>query len=325
MWTCGHWFSIGTPALSITQKNGELNKVSLHCGEDSSVDIITSGTGLSLLINSNGQLEFKSNTLTTINTKFPIEYNIATNTVTHSTYKYSGSYGPSSNIEGTRTFKVPSFQVDNFGHIEFAEDYEVSVSLETKQLQEDEELHRLLLSSSNTDQDETGYAYKSNITYDGKVLTVPGQIAANNGIVVDNGNIEIKKGVFKGKFEGDVTGSATPKIHTSTKQDYGGASIYLYGHVKVQDSVPGVDPGASSANTDVTDVTNSGISAIAASPKMVYDALQQAKKYVDENEIDVSGYDSEETKVDISKEFEFGQDFVIDNKIVNLRWKELNN
>jgi hypothetical protein len=49
------------------------------------------------------------------------------------------------------------------------------------------------------------------------------------------GNLVVEQGTIIGKLQGEVTGTATPKIHLSENPDYGGASTELYGHVKLVD------------------------------------------------------------------------------------------
>ena len=70
-----------------------------------------------------------------------------------------------------------------------------------------------------------------------------------------------------GNVDGDVTGTATPKIHLSKDPEYGGASKNLYGHVKLEDELGATSPEPSS---DIEDDSSSEIvRGVAASPKMV--------------------------------------------------------
>lgn len=84
-------------------------------------------------------------------------------------------------------------------------------------------------------------------------------------------------GYIIGKLKGDVEGSATPKIHLSLKPEYGGSSLELYGHVKLQDTLNS-KPNPSTSNTNIN---NTEITAIAASPLMVWNAIETAKAYAD--------------------------------------------
>jgi hypothetical protein len=65
--------------------------------------------------------------------------------------------------------------------------------------------------------------------------------------------------------QGNVTGTATPKIHLSLQPEYGGSSLNLYGHVKLLDTFNGVPP-ASSNNINTNSAT---VEAVAASPYLV--------------------------------------------------------
>ena len=76
-----------------------------------------------------------------------------------------------------------------------------------------------------------------------------------------------------GKLQGEVTGTATPKIHLSENADYGGASKELYGHVKLVDTMPET-PEPSSDNTDKNNTTVPGL---AASPYLVFNYVKASK------------------------------------------------
>jgi hypothetical protein len=67
--------------------------------------------------------------------------------------------------------------------------------------------------------------------------------------VIDSGNLIVRNGTIVGKLQGEVTGTATPKIHLSDIPDFGGASTALYGHVRLVDEMP-LMPSPSSSNTD---------------------------------------------------------------------------
>lgn len=307
LWTCGHWFNIGSQELTIKQEVGDLNKISLKSG-DSSIQMIATGSGLSLLINSNGQLEFKGNAITTIDTNFPLSYDSSTNKLSHGTYESKGTYGPTTDLSNTRSFEIPSIEVDEYGHIQLAKSYQISISLESKQLQYDNEEHKLLLTSSNSDNDEIGYTYKSDIIYSNGVLKIPNGLEINDGgVIIANGDIQVLNGSIKGKIEGDVI--TTPKIHSSINQDYGGASLNLFGHVKLQDIIPTEDPGNSSNNINITDTTNSGLNAIAATPKMVYDLYQK----IDKEKTKVTTVDNNNNKININT-LNLTDDFVLDDE-----------
>ena len=82
-----------------------------------------------------------------------------------------------------------------------------------------------------------------------------------------SGDLEVTNGYIIGTLKGSVTGDATPKIHADLTPKYGGASLNLYGHVKLQDEFSGV-PDASSSNDNPNSLTTE--KGIAASPRLVW-------------------------------------------------------
>jgi hypothetical protein len=80
----------------------------------------------------------------------------------------------------------------------------------------------------------------------------------------------VTDGIIKGRLEGEVTGTATPKIHISDTPDYGGASTKTYGHVILVDTMPAVI--APSSNN--TDKNKNDVEAKAASPYLVHEYVE---------------------------------------------------
>ena len=105
------------------------------------------------------------------------------------------------------------------------------------------------------------------LTFDtsSNLLKIPGGIEAEGNSLI-TGDLRVVSGVIIGDIQGNVSGTATPKIHLSTLPEHGGASLDLYGHVKLQDELTS-EPEPSSSNTDINsaNVTRG----VAASPKMV--------------------------------------------------------
>jgi len=98
-----------------------------------------------------------------------------------------------------------------------------------------------------------------------KYLTIEGGMNVGGSSTV-KGNLTVTDGQIIGDVQGNVTGTATPKIHLSTQPEYGGASTELYGHVKLQDELL-VEPEPSSNNVDVS--SPNVIRGVAATPRMV--------------------------------------------------------
>jgi hypothetical protein len=102
------------------------------------------------------------------------------------------------------------------------------------------------------------------------LLKVPGgaHIVGDSEVT---GDFTVKDGEIIGNLRGNVTGEATPKIHLSDEPEYGGASLNLYGHVKLQDDLT-TEPAPSDDNADPASSTVEF--GVAASPKMVWDVKQ---------------------------------------------------
>jgi hypothetical protein len=317
LWTCGTYFSIGYPSLVVSE-SGSIVTVTLG---DSDFTISTSGSGLSVRKGTGNQIIFNSSSLTSIDAISPLEWK--DNKLIHKDSGVTaGSYGSSSTLTNASTFYIPNIVVDTKGHITKASDTTVTIRDYVEQVAQSDkaEDHSILTSYNALNQiDEVSQVRKANgLTYnDGtKKLTVSGGIISNSNIEVTNGDLLVDKGYIIGNLKGDITGQAIPKIHLSAKPEYGGASKGLYGHVLLQDDLPTSIPNASSDNTTTT---NTEIVAIAASPRMVWNL----KEYVDSKGINVTGYNSNGDKMDLSSSFVFSKDFQTDNSNVQISWIEI--
>jgi len=88
----------------------------------------------------------------------------------------------------------------------------------------------------------------------------------SQSLVVRQGDLIVENGTIIGKLQGEVTGTATPKIHLSNKPEYGGASTNMFGHVKLVDTIVGTPtPSSDNQNENASDVEG-----LAASPYLVY-------------------------------------------------------
>jgi hypothetical protein len=174
----------------------------------------------------------------------------------------------------------------------------------------------------------------------------------------------VTNGKIIGTIEGDVTGTATPKIHLSTEPEYGGASLNLYGHVKVQDELTGI-PTPSSDNTDINaaNITNG----IAASPYMVYSVKNDLLGVIDNKTVEgiqvndstieigaitdnlqivtrnglvggidphtgeivlssvlIQGYDQDNNLTTAVESLKFTDDFLMSSSNISIRWEYIN-
>lgn len=318
LWTCGTYFSIGYPKLVIGESGGI---VSVTLG-DSDFTISTTGDGISVRKGSGNSIIFNSSALTKIDTSDPLSWQ--NNKLLHlDSGVTSGTYGATSDLSNVNTFTIPQITVNKTGHITEANNRLISIRdyVEQSAPISDNKEHNILLGYNETNSmDETTTTQKaSGLTYNNTTqkITVAGGITANGGVMINDHDLQVNNGYIIGNLKGDVSGVAVPKIHLSVKPEYGGASKTLYGHVIVQDDLPKTEPKDSSDNTNVN---NLGVTAVAASPKMVWNL----KKYVDENGIVVTGLNSSGISTDLSKSFSFGNDFVVnsDNNI-NISWDEI--
>ena len=167
-------------------------------------------------------------------------------------------------------FTIPYFTVDKWGHVTKAENKAIQIRDYVEQLPSDnlKGKRNILLANSVDASAETNVARKAGgLTYDPetKEFKTEGGISAGGDSRIE-GDLEVVGGQIIGNVKGDITGTATPKIHLSDKPEYGGASKHLYGHVRLQDELT-VPPPSSSDNVDASASTVEN--GVAASPKMV--------------------------------------------------------
>lgn len=316
IWTCGTYFSINYPDPVITETGG-LIKIVLG---DVELNINSTGESISLRKSNDNTIVIDSNALTQILTESPLEWTSDKKLIHSESGVKAGSYGPSSNATNANIVQIPQINVNVTGHI---------VSAETRSVQLRDYVEQaaptgvsasrpILLSYSDNEQAETAQVRKAKgLTYNDatQVLTVPGGITSNGDVNI-TGNLEVVNGYIVGKFKGDVDGQAIPKVHISAKPEYGGASTKMYGHVIVQDEVPETEPDPSSDNEDTT---NTKVVAVAASPLMVWKAMQRS------NGIVVTAPSESGEVQDLSKKLEFSNDFISDkNNKLYINWIELN-
>ena len=272
IWINGIFFSTGDPGVSVTENNGSI----IFTIGNISTKISTAGSGLSIKKGSDGGIIITSSALTTINTSTPLSYNQDTNTLTHNeSGANAGSYGQTASITGSNVITVPYITIDVYGHITSVTSNKVTIrDYVDQQPDVTSGVRNILVGYTPNNNDETNPVLKGNgLTYDNSTgaMTTKGGITMGGSSKV-NGDLNVE-GIIYGTLNGDVTGSATPKIHLSSKPEYGGASTNLYGHVKLQDSIPTTDPGDSSDNTDTNSATVTN--GVAASPKMIFNTIQQ--------------------------------------------------
>lgn len=281
MWTCGTFFSIGYPGIYVTEDNGAV-KVTIG---DTYFTLSTTGESLSIR-NSGSNIIISSNALAKVDTEYPLKWDVYQKKLLHEVSGVQkGSYGPTAQVGNASVFTVPNFIVDEYGHIIEANSYNISIRDYVEQLSPTETAgyKDVLISYNNSNKSsESAAVRKANgFKFDDAtgMVYIRGGLESDGSMRVTKGDITIDDGYFVGNVKGDVSGSATPKIHLSEIPEYGGASLYLYGHVLLQDLLPEIEPNPSSDNKNNLNET---VNAYAASPLMVYRALEAAKKYADE-------------------------------------------
>ena len=362
IWTCGTYFNLGYPSLLVTEENSIVN-ITLN---DSVVSLIATGDGLSVRKGTGNRIVFNSTALSSISTEAPLEWLPAERKLIHKESNVVlGTYGPTSQIENASTFQVPYFNVDKYGHVQLAGTTNIGIRdyVEQKAPSTVNQEKSLLISSNVGTETDTTTTEKATATYNNVTgtLSVPGGLNVTTDVDI-GGDIEVK-GVIIGNLQGSVTGDATPKVHADVSPKFGGASLNLYGHVKLQDKFVGVPEPSSSNDNPNSTTTERGI---AASPKLIWDtktgleqkinnkpgisaisgdigviAIDAPNKEIKlkgvngvsveiiDNEINIKGvqiygFDSQEIKKTINNELTIGKDFITDDSNeMNIRWLEL--
>lgn len=281
MWTCGTYFSIGYPSIEVSEVSGS---VKVQIGN--SFFLLTStGDSISLRKGDGNRIIISSNALNRVDTEPPLKWDASNRKLLHmESGVASGSYGQSTNLGNASVFVVPNFIVDATGHITFAENHNIEIRDYVEQVAPSNQMaeRNILLSynEANNNMDTSQVRKANGLTFNDATqrITVAGGMVSDGAVTVNHGDVSVLDGYIIGKLKGDVEGQATPKIHLSLKPEYGGASTKLYGHVKLQD-ILSRKPDPSSDNENIND-TNV-VAAIAASPLMVWNAIETAKSYAD--------------------------------------------
>lgn len=281
MWTCGTYFSIGYPSIEVSEVSGS---VKVQIG-NSFFLLTPTGDSISLRKGDGNRIIISSNALNRVDTEPPLKWDASNRKLLHmESGVASGSYGQSTNLGNASVFVVPNFIVDATGHITFAENHNIEIRDYVEQVAPSNQMaeRNILLSYNEANNNiDTSQVRKANgLTFNDATqrITVAGGMVSDGAVTVNHGDVSVLDGYIIGKLKGDVEGQATPKIHLSLKPEYGGASTKLYGHVKLQD-ILSRKPDPSSDNENIND-TNV-VAAIAASPLMVWNAIETAKSYAD--------------------------------------------
>ena len=281
MWTCGTYFSIGYPSIEVSEVSGS---VKVQIG-NSFFLLTPTGDSISLRKGDGNRIIISSNALNRVDAEPPLKWDASNRKLLHmESGVASGSYGQSTNLGNASVFVVPNFIVDATGHITFAENHNIEIRDYVEQVAPSNQMaeRNVLLSynEANNNMDTSQVRKANGLTFNDATqrITIAGGMTSDGAVTVNHGDVSVLDGYIIGKLKGDVEGQATPKIHLSLKPEYGGASTKLYGHVKLQD-ILSRKPDPSSDNENIND-TNV-VAAIAASPLMVWNAIETAKSYAD--------------------------------------------
>lgn len=324
IYTCGTFFNIGDPDVKVTEVSGQ---VKVGIGEESFY-MSTSGDSISIRKGEGNNIIISSSALSKIDTNGPLTWDAFNKVLEHNESGVeAGSYGQSTDLPNASVISVPHITVDKYGHVTDAGSSNVKIRDYVEQLgvtNQNEERNIIQSYDEGEDTTDTGPVRKTNgLTYNDatKKITVEGGINSNGKILVNGGDIEVIDGVIKGKLEGEITGTAKPKIHLSDKPDYGGASTKLYGHVKLKDDFIIEDPGDSSDNEELL---NEEVEGIAATPKLVWNSYNKSKEYADSVTLKVFAFKEDGSVSVVNDRLNLSEDFVIDyDNNLSLKWLEI--
>lgn len=280
VWVMGKYFSIGSPGIFISEED---SSVKVEIG-NSDFKLSSSGDSLTIRKGTDNEIIFSSAALNSIDTNFPLKWGEDTKKLTHEESGVTSSnYGEPTSSDNVSIFTIPYFTVDKWGHVTKAENKAIQIRDYVEQLPSDnlKGKRNILLANSVDASAETNVARKAGgLTYDPetKEFKTEGGISAGGDSRIE-GDLEVVGGQIIGNVKGDITGTATPKIHLSDKPEYGGASKHLYGHVRLQDELT-VPPPSSSDNVDASASTVEN--GVAASPKMVWDTKKELENKIDD-------------------------------------------
>lgn len=298
LWTMGTYFSLGYPSIQVNEISG---KVQIKIGQET-LTLEVSGETLSVKKGQGNTVIVSSNALSKIDTDSPLKWDNSSKKLIHlPSTAIPGSYGQSLQLSNASVISVPYITVDIYGHISEVSTKTVSIRDYVEQIQPDDiegERNVLLSYNENNNASDTAQVRKARgLTYNNlsQVLAVEGGIVARGNTEV-SGDLTVKDGDIIGNLRGNVTGEATPKIHLSETPEYGGASLNLYGHVRLEDNLGIEAPSPSSNNVDTN--SSSVLNGVAASPLMVWKVREELQKNINDKPF-LGGIDVNEKSINI--------------------------
>lgn len=278
IWINKTFFSIGSPNVVVSEKD---NIIDVDIG-DGGFKMSTSGSNLTIRKGTGNNIIFSSSALNSINTETPLEWDNAEKKLSHKISGVSaGNYGETSSSDNVSLVTVPWFSINKWGHITEVIDRNIKIRDYVEQIPSSgvQGNYNILIGNNPNEISDTNITRKAlGLTYDPHLqrLSIEGGILAGTSKI--SGDLTVEGGKIFGIVEGEIIGSATPKIHISDKPEYGGASTELYGHVKVQDTL-NTPPPPSSDNIDPSSPNiHQGV---AASPRMVWNVREELQNNID--------------------------------------------
>jgi hypothetical protein len=133
------------------------------------------------------------------------------------------TYGPSASSSGVNILKIPKITFNNYGHATSAENIDITIRdyVEQRSADESDINRQILLAERNADTSDTNITRKGEgLTYNNHTkLLKAGNLELSGGkpqsLVVKQGDLIVENGIIVGKLQGEITGTATPKIHLS--------------------------------------------------------------------------------------------------------------
>lgn len=252
--------------------------------------LAVTGSSLSIGTSQDNTIVINSNALSSVPTEAPLEWTKNGKLIHMQSGVTPGSYGPSSDMPYASTISVPGIQVNDTGHIVGISNKSITIRDYVTQLRPDaqSDVDKPIILANNNEGTEQAAPVRqaSGLTYNDKTgeLKIKGQATIGGGVIIEGGDLRVTDG-FKiyGEIHGNVTGTATPKTHNADNSEYGAASVGLYGHVRLQDTLGTSAPLPSNTSVEVGGKNIAeGTQAVAASPLMVWNALQAAKQHTKE-------------------------------------------
>ena len=273
VWLEGTYFSVGSPGVTVTEKDSIIN---VDIGPNG-FTLSSAGDNITIRKGSGNNIVISSSALTSVDTNYPLEWDPTDKKLLHNDSGVNpGNYGQLNESDNVNLLTLPYITVDKWGHLTNIENKNIKIRDYVEQLNSPitSGKYNILLGYSGNPETESQPVRKADgLTFDPttKELEIEGGVKVGGNSSIE-GDLIVTEGQIIGDVQGDITGVATPKIHLSEDPEYGGASLHLYGHVKLQDKFNGVPaPSSDNEDPDSNRVTNG----VAASPRMVWDTKEE--------------------------------------------------